>query len=79
VAGGDWLDLRSVDADENTTGDQNLVKVDAFTGAAGQLTPAYDCIAKRTVVSADSTGDGVADLVIYIVGDVSAGGDWLVV
>lgn len=80
VAGGDWLDLSWVDADIHTAGDQNFIIVDAFTGAAGQLTLAYDSALNRTVVSADANGDGVADMVIYIAGvDVSAGGDWLVI
>jgi Ca2+-binding RTX toxin-like protein len=79
VADGDWLDLSWVDANENTTGDQSFAQVDAFTGVAGQLTLSYDADAQRTIVSGDTNGDGLADLVIYIAGvDVSAGGDWLV-
>lgn len=78
VAEGDWLDLIWVDANSNVEGNQSFVRVDAFTGLAGQLMLSYDADNNRTVVSADSNGDGVADMVIYMAGvDLSAGGDWL--
>jgi Ca2+-binding RTX toxin-like protein len=71
VAGVDKLDLSQVDAISGLTGNQafTFVEQGAFTKKAGQLRVDYSDSA-LTKVFADTSGDGVADFSIHLVGDV---------
>lgn len=71
---GDKLDLSVIDADSGTVGDQAFTVVSGFTNQAGQLVLAYSAAANLTTVSGDVDGDGVADLVITMTGNVTATG-----
>ncbi|MFN4297557.1 MAG: calcium-binding protein, partial [Brevundimonas sp.] len=67
----DFIDLRGVDADIHTAGNQSFTRVDAFTGQAGQLTLTWLPSAGFTVVTMDVDGDGVADMRIVLNGNHS--------
>jgi VCBS repeat-containing protein len=75
----DKIDVSAIDADLSTAGDQAFALVAALTGAVGQATLAYDSVRRLTTFSLDQTGDGLADLVIDIAGQVTAAntGDWV--
>ncbi|MFN3857338.1 MAG: hypothetical protein ACK4RV_06260 [Caulobacter sp.] len=66
----DVLDLRLIDADTGTAGDQafTFLGAGAFTGAAGQVRYVHD--GGNTIVQADVNGDGVADLEVQLNGTV---------
>ena len=70
--GFDLIDLSQVDANIGVAGDQAFVFV---TGAlsAGRARLTYDAASNRTLFEGDVTGDGMADLVFLINGNVSAG------
>jgi len=70
-AAGDILDLAAVDANSKVTGDQAFQQVAAFTGAAGQLTLAFDAGSNMTTLFADTNGDAVADMSMVFTGDVT--------
>ncbi|MEH6665668.1 MAG: M10 family metallopeptidase C-terminal domain-containing protein [Brevundimonas sp.] len=67
----DFIDLRGVDADVNTAGNQTFTQVDAFSGQAGQLVLTWLPSAGFTLLAMDIDGDGVADMRIVLYGDHS--------
>ena len=67
VRGGDVIDLSAIDANGSLAGDAfNFIGTAAFGRAAGQLR--YSVGAGFVTVEADVTGDGVADMVIRVLG-----------
>jgi hypothetical protein len=64
--GADVIDLRAIDGDEGTPGNQAFVFLgaDAFTATAGELRVARG----GSLVLGDTDGDGAADLVIRLAG-----------
>ena len=77
TAGSDVIDLSQVDANANLGGDQAFVFVSAFTGVAGQALLTYDAASNRSFFSGDVNGDGMADLVIAINGQIGQTGNFL--
>lgn len=69
LSGNDRIDLHKIDADVTTDGDQAFTLVDTLNGHAGQMTLAYNPELDRTSLMMDVDGDGLADSVIYMVGD----------
>jgi hypothetical protein len=65
----DIIDLSGIDADTTTGGDQAFTFVAAFTGAAGQATLTF--VAGVTTLAVDTDGDGDADFMVAINGDVT--------
>ncbi|HYI39636.1 MAG TPA: hypothetical protein VE053_04875 [Allosphingosinicella sp.] len=67
----DKLDLRGVDSDGGTAGDQAFcwIGTAAFSGTAGELRHAFD--GTDTWLQGDMTGDGVADFEIVFTGAVT--------
>jgi Ca2+-binding RTX toxin-like protein len=66
---GDLIDLSAIDADSTLEGDQAFVLVrGGFTGRPGEAFLEYDKAAKATHLSLDVNGDGVADMVIDLIG-----------
>ncbi|HEX9964157.1 MAG TPA: hypothetical protein VGB04_04160 [Allosphingosinicella sp.] len=67
----DKIDLRDVDADSGTAGDQafSFIGTAAFSGTVGELRYAFD--GTDTRLQGDRTGDGVADFEIVFSGDVT--------
>jgi Ca2+-binding RTX toxin-like protein len=63
------ISLKAIDADDKHAGNQAFRLVDAFTHHRGELVLSYDADTDITSVGGDVNGDGVADLVINIVGD----------
>ncbi len=70
----DRIDLSPVDADVYTDGDQAAVVVSAFSETAGELILSYNAAKGWTKVMLDVSGDAVADLVIRVDGEITAGG-----
>jgi Ca2+-binding RTX toxin-like protein len=70
VSGSDKIDLSQIDADSGTAGLQGFTFVgnDAFTATAGELR--YWFNGTDTCIKADWDGDGAADLVFILSGDV---------
>ena len=69
----DHIDLRGIDADINTTGDQafNFIGTSQFTGHAGELCEHLAAIYLNTyVVQGDVDGDGQADFSILVQGSI---------
>ncbi len=67
----DRVDLRRIDTDKLTAGDQAFVVVAHFTGAAGELKVSYDGVSGLTLIEGDTDGDLLANLVIHAAGDLS--------
>lgn len=65
------INLAGIDADHTQAGDQAFHWVDGFTGQAGELTQSYDSFRDMTSVSGDVDGDGQADFMFQINGDLS--------
>lgn len=67
----DKIDLRGVDADIGTAGDQafSFIGTAAFSGTAGELRYAFD--GTDTWLQADITGDGVSDFEIVFTGSLT--------
>ncbi|HET9637818.1 MAG TPA: calcium-binding protein [Allosphingosinicella sp.] len=67
----DKVDLRGIDADSGTAGDQafSFIGTSAFTATAGQLRYAFD--GTDTWLQADCDGDGVADFEIVFTGSLT--------
>ena len=65
----DFIDLRAIDADVNTAGNQSFTQVDELTGQAGQMTLEWLPGAGFTLMSMDIDGDGVADMRIVLYGN----------
>ena len=68
----DKIDLKAIDADRSTFGNQAFVLVGAFSGAAGELTVSYDAGGDVTFIRGDTDGDGEANLVILADGSHAA-------
>ena len=68
VHGADKLDLSTIDARTNVTGNNafSFIGTGAFSGTAGQLRAEH--VGGDTVVQGDVNGDGVADFEIVLVG-----------
>lgn len=67
----DVIDLSGIDADWNTDGDQAFHFVSHFTGHAGDLVRLYPDDGQRvTLFMMDVYGDGEADLIITVQGDM---------
>jgi hypothetical protein len=66
---GDRIDLRSIDADRDTSGNQacHFIGGASFSGADGELR------LRNGVLQGDTNGDRVADLEIRVVGTLLAG------
>lgn len=78
ATGADRIDVRAIDADADTAGNQNFAFVGAavFTGVAGQLR--YSAVAGGLLIEGDTTGDGVADFAIKLDGATTlAAGDFV--
>ncbi|MCZ0961032.1 calcium-binding protein [Paracoccus benzoatiresistens] len=75
VAGGDRIDLLTIDAQVGRAGDQafSFIGAKAFTGTAGELS-AYGA-AGRTVIAADINGDRVSDFEILLEGSIALSAD----
>jgi hypothetical protein len=50
--------------------------VSAFSNQAGQATLLYDAATNTTTFSADADGDGVADFVLLLTGNVGTSAGW---
>jgi serralysin len=72
-AEGDIIDISAIDADANLAGDQAFTLVGGFSGQIGQAVLSFDASLNTTTLSLDANGDGVADFVLDINGNVSAG------
>lgn len=77
AAEGDTIDVRLIDADVGAAGDQDFVFVSSFGGRAGEAVLNYDAAANRTALWLDNTGDGAADFVLWISGQVSGNAGWV--
>jgi Ca2+-binding RTX toxin-like protein len=76
TAGGDYLDLSAIDAIASTGADDPFVLVGAFSGEAGQMTLTFG--GGTTTLRLDTDGDGTADYLMKINGNVTAdSGGWL--
>lgn len=64
TATSDQINLRAIDADRRTPGNQAFTIVSAFTGVAGEMTLIDD--GTGTVISLDVNGDTRADSTIYV-------------
>jgi serralysin len=73
AAEGDLIDISAIDADANLAGDQAFTLVGGFSGRAGQAVLSFDAGLNTTTLSLDANGDGLADFVLDINGNVSAG------
>jgi Ca2+-binding RTX toxin-like protein len=71
----DWLDLRAIDAKSTVAGDDAFILIGAsdFTGVAGQLQVKYG--GETTMVQGDTDGDGVADLILFVLAGDQTGFD----
>jgi serralysin len=67
----DILDLSAIDANTGLGGNQAFFQAAGLSGTAGQFTLVYDNSADESLLSADVNGDGVADLLITLNGDVT--------
>lgn len=63
---GDVIDLSALDADRTVAGNQAFVRVDAFTGNAGELWVHHDAGDYWTMVQGDFNGDGEADFTVLV-------------
>ena len=75
--GVDVIDLAGVDANSAAAGDQAFAFVASFSGVAGQAVLAFDPAAGRTVFLGDVNGDGQADVVLSLLGQVTTAGGWV--
>lgn len=76
-AGVDVIDLTGVDANSFEPGDQAFAWIAVFTGVAGQATLTYDAALGRTVFRGDVNGDGQADVVLSLLGQVGQADGWV--
>ncbi|MGZ8362834.1 MAG: M10 family metallopeptidase C-terminal domain-containing protein, partial [Caulobacteraceae bacterium] len=68
----DTIDLSGIDANAGAAGEGAFTLVSAFTNTKGELMLSYDAVHDITSVLADITGDGLADMTIYLTGDKHA-------
>lgn len=75
TAVGDGIDLSAIDANDDRIGNQrfDFIGDERFSGTAGELR--FQSGAARTVVIADTDGDGRADVRLVVAGDLSLGAD----
>ena len=73
----DKIDLRQIDADNVTTGDQAFHQVVAFTHHAAEMVLSYSPANNRTALAVDINGDAVADMVVLITGNHTDPTGWL--
>lgn len=74
----DMLDLRIVDANTSADGDQPFALASAFTRTAGEAVLVYLAAQDLTNFLGDIDADGIADMVITMIGDVRSFTDgWL--
>lgn len=74
----DRIDLSAIDADPATAGDQafRFIRQAAFSGTAGELRFGHQ--GQKTIVEADTNGDGTADLTIELTGRIGlTAGDFI--
>jgi len=76
-AEGDIIKLDQVDADWITGGDQTFTIVGAFSNQAGQMTAVYNAGTNITLLSFDMNGDGLADMAIEVVGNVTSADNFI--
>lgn len=69
LTSGDVINLKHLDADLTSDGNQSFHLVGAFGGHAGELTLSYEAGSDVTSILGDVDGDGQADLVIHASGD----------
>jgi Ca2+-binding RTX toxin-like protein len=74
---GDYIDLSQIDANATLDGDQAFSFVSSFTKQAGQATLTYDSETKTSTFSADVDGDGTADFVLQIGGQIDTSHGWM--
>lgn len=74
---GDVLDFSGIDADTTLAGDQGFSLVGSFGSHAGEMTVAFNAGINATVVSLDTNGDGVADYVLQLSGNVGSTAGWV--
>jgi Ca2+-binding RTX toxin-like protein len=70
--GVDWIDLSLLDANSNTPGDEAFALVAQFTRRAGEATLIYDARRNETTLALDMNGDGIADILIGVNGEIRA-------
>ncbi|WP_294337636.1 serralysin family metalloprotease [uncultured Sphingomonas sp.] len=75
TSGTDRIDLSAIDANPNVSGDQAFTRVSAFSGAAGQITFAFNSTTGFTRISVDADGDRVPDMVIDVRGQINTSVD----
>ncbi|NBB15509.1 hypothetical protein GVN21_09095 [Caulobacter sp. SLTY] len=76
TAQGDFIDFSAIDAIASTGGDDAFLLVGAFNGNAGQMTLSF--ASGTTTLRLDTDGDGLADYLMKINGDVRAdSGGWV--
>jgi serralysin len=70
LSGTDKIDLSQIDADSGTAGVQQFTFIgsDAFSATAGELRFGFN--GTDTYIKADRDGDGAADLVILLSGEI---------
>lgn len=73
----DKIDLRLIDADTATVGDQAFVQVVAFGHHATELVLTYDSVANRTTLTLDVNGDAISDLFVLMTGSHTSSTNWL--
>jgi serralysin len=66
--GKDIIDLSAIDANTSSLQDNAFYLVEAFSGAAGELVMSYNESTRKTTVTADINGDGVADFAFMMKG-----------
>jgi serralysin len=72
TSGSDKIDFSAIDANASVAGDQAFTRVSAFSGAAGQAVFAFDSGTGNTTISLDGNGDGIADLLLSVRGQIDA-------
>jgi Ca2+-binding RTX toxin-like protein len=77
TAQGDILDFQNIDADMTLDGDQAFALVGSFSHHAGEMTMTFNAGVNTTVISMDTNGDGVADYLLQLTGNVSSTAGWL--
>ncbi|MDQ0465710.1 VCBS repeat-containing protein [Caulobacter ginsengisoli] len=76
-AQGDILDLSGIDANANIIGNQGFTFVGAFTNHAGEMTLSFNSGTNTTTLGLDTNGDGVADYLLLLTGNVNNPNGWL--
>jgi VCBS repeat-containing protein len=78
AAQGDIVDLHSIDANANVIGDQAFTFVGATFGHhAGEMTLSFNSGTNTTTLGLDTNGDGVAEYLLLLTGNVNNPNGWL--